>query len=157
MLRSVRVLLMAIIGISASICAYGDQPPAVPARPWITVLNVTDFDRSLNFYKTVLGANEVSRSLDYHGKKMVTFGDEKSALLVLMNDPQRKSSLNHGDAFVRMSFVVADAKATADRVRIAGFVVTHDPGLLPNQNMMLGTVVDPDGYEVEIFQFLAKP
>jgi lactoylglutathione lyase len=157
MVCSIRVLLMVIIGISASTCVRADQSPAIPARPWITVLNVTDFDRSINFYKTVLGASEVRRSLDYHGKKMVTFGDEKSALLVLMNDPQRKSGLNHGDAFVRMSFVVADAKATADRVRTAGFAVTHDPGLIPNENMLIGTVLDPDGYQVEIFQFLAKP
>jgi lactoylglutathione lyase len=157
MVNSIRVLLMIMIGLSAATCVHADQPSAIPARPWITVLNVTDFDRSLNFYKMVLGVNEVRRSLDHHGKKMVTFGDDKSALLVLLNDPQRKSSINHGDAFVRMSFVVADAKATADRVRTAGFAVARDPSLIPNENMLLGTVVDPDGYQVEIFQFLAKP
>lgn len=109
---------------------------------------VEDYERATRFYE-ILG---------------MTAGDKYNALewqlrwqepadgppIIMVRDPDGRIKVPKGGAFLMIS--VPDIKATAARLREAGFAVEGEPHALPQATIMM--IKDPDGNTIEL---LAPP
>lgn len=132
-------------------------PAAAPARaPENTIvgpaLYVSDMDRSIRFYRDVLGMS-VRLQFGPKDKPDVVMGfgaDPTKPSLMLLSDrtvtPARKIQQGHG--FDRFVLLMENTPAITARLRAAGFA-TADAKEVHGTSMML-MVTDPDGYKVEI-------
>jgi|SRR5215207_8700073 len=117
-------------------------------------LNVSDLDRSVDFYTRVFGWQVKGRS-DESGKAFAFLGDDQRLVLTLWKQssgrfPAGQPGLHH------LSFQVDsidEVQAAEQRVREAGTHLFHD-GIVPHgEGMSSGGVFfeDPDGIRLEIY------
>lgn len=133
--------------------------PDQPHLPYFrsTGLGVSDLARSVDFYTRVMGMEQVQTfELDYMDEVIVSFPNGEGGhghRLVLMHWKDG-SERNYQGNPVKIVWQVADAKATAERARAAGFKVTREPGLskAPGSKNVIGFIEDPDGYQIELMQ-----
>ncbi len=120
-----------------------------------TMLRVGDLDRSIAFYRDVLGM-QLLRRKDYpEGKFTLAFlGYEK-------NPEQAEIELTHnwgvetyelGTAYGHIAIGVGDIHAVCDRIRAAGGKITREPGPMKHGTTVIAFVVDPDGYKIELIE-----
>ena len=116
-----------------------DVTPLV-SRISVVFLYVCDLERSLGFYRDVLGIPfEVEE-----GWAEARLGEVRFALHVVHGGMDELSS-----GTVRIDFGVDDADAAAERVRAAGYGVTEI--IRESWGTAVG-VVDPDGYFIQLYQ-----
>ena len=67
--------------------------------------------------------------------------------------------VDHGFALWKFYMNVDDCQATHDRIVAAGYTSTMEPQRLDRWPVIVGFVNDPDGYSIEVIQFVdgAKP
>ena len=118
-----------------------------------TMLRVADLDRSVAFYRDVLGMKELSRKEYPDGKFTLCF------LGYAKNPEQAELELTHnwgvdkyelGTAYGHIALGVDDIHATCDRIRTAGGKITREPGPMKHGTTVIAFVEDPDGYKVEL-------
>lgn len=116
-------------------------------------LNVTDLDRSIEFYSAALGLSEIRRSSDPQ-RRWAHLGSGAIVLLTLWQQAgeefsPRSAGLHH------VSFeapTLADLLAAESRLREQGIPLRGDtraPGELSRSGQLF--FLDPDGIRVEIF------
>ena len=108
----------------------------------VVYLYVSDLDRSLAFYRDVLGLELERRGEDDHWAEVAFANGTRFALHLASHRAPR------APATVEVSFEVEDVDAAVAQVRAAGASVTetmHEPW------GSRATVVDPDGYELGLF------
>lgn len=120
-----------------------------------TMLRVGDLDRSIEFYRDVLGMQLRSRK-DYPG------GEFTLAFLGFAEDPQGaeieltynwgRSGYQLGDAYGHIAVEVEDAAAACERVRARGGRVTREAGPMKHGTTVIAFVEDPDGYKIEFIE-----
>jgi predicted enzyme related to lactoylglutathione lyase len=114
----------------------------VISRISVVYLYVADLDRSLAFYRDVLGLALERHPQDDHWAEVTFVNGTRFALHLASHRPPQ------APATVEVSFEVADLEAALDRIRGAGvepLTVTDEPW------GSLATVADPDGYEIGLF------
>lgn len=118
-----------------------------------TMLRVGDMDRSIAFYRDVLGMELRSRK-DFPG------GEFTLAFLGFAGDPTEielthnwgRSDYTLGDAYGHVAFAVEDAAAACARVRERGGRVTREAGPMMHGTTVIAFVEDPDGYKIEFIE-----
>jgi len=123
-------------------------------------LNVTELNRSINFYVQVFGLELVGNSAD--GRRYAFLGRDGALVLTLW---QQSDSVFAGDraGLHHLSFQVADVAAVREveeRVRAAGGTIREDLGI-PGEPSAGGQLFffDPDGIRMEVYaeQAPARP
>ncbi len=112
------------------------------SRVSVVYLYASDLERSLAFYRDVLGLRLERHPHDEHWAEVAFANGTRFALHRATHRPP------HAPATVEVSFEVEDVDAAVERLRAAGATVTqvmHEPW------GSLATVVDPDGYELGLF------
>jgi lactoylglutathione lyase len=131
------------------------SPEVVAMRILHTMLRVGDLDRSIAFYRGVLGMELISRKDYPDGKFTLAF------LGYGRNPEQAEIELTHnwgvegydlGTAYGHVAIGVEDAHAACDRIRVAGGKITREPGPMKHGTTVIAFVQDPDGYKIELIQ-----
>lgn len=118
-----------------------------------TCVRVKDLDKSLNFYKNVLGLEEVRR-LDYPDHKFTLVylalpGDEVELELTYNYDQEEPYELGNGYGHIAIG--VENLENTHEEYSQAGYDVTDLKGLSDGAASYF-FIKDPDGYKIEIIQ-----
>ena len=109
-------------------------------------INVLDLGKSLAFYRSALGLEEVRRKEAKDGSYILVYlGDGRSAhRLELTWLRDRKEPYDLGDNEIHLAFTVDDYAAAHDKHKEMGAVCYENP------SMGIYFIEDPDGYWLEV-------
>jgi lactoylglutathione lyase len=120
-----------------------------------TMLRVGDLDRSIAFYRDVLGMQLISRKDYTEGKFTLAFlgyGTNPEHAEIELTHNWGVESYELGTAYGHIALGVDDIHATCDRIRAAGGKISREPGPMKHGTTVIAFVVDPDGYKVELIE-----
>jgi len=120
-----------------------------------TMLRVGDLERSIAFYRDVLGMELFSRRDYPDGKFTLAFlgygrNPEQAEIELTHNWGVEKYEL--GTAYGHVALGVADIKAACEKIRAAGGTITREPGPMKHGTTVIAFVQDPDGYKIELIE-----
>lgn len=118
-----------------------------------TMLRVGDLDRSIAFYRDVLGM-QLLRRHDYPEGRFtlafVGYADGGAEIELTYNYGVTRYEI--GNAFGHIAIAVDDAAAACARTRACGGKVTREAGPMQHGSTVIAFVEDPDGYKIEFIQ-----
>lgn len=118
-----------------------------------TMIRVGDLDRSITFYRDILGM-QVLRRQDYpDGRFTLVFmgyGDEASHTVLELTHNWDTAHYELGDAFGHIAVGVEDAYAACERIKQQGGKVVREAGPMQHGSTVIAFVEDPDGYRIEL-------
>jgi lactoylglutathione lyase len=120
-----------------------------------TMLRVGDLERSIGFYRDVLGMRVLSRKEYPEGKFTLCFvgygaNPEHAEIELTYNWGVEKYEL--GNAYGHVALGVDGIHAVCDRIRAAGGKITREPGPMKHGTTVIAFVEDPDGYKIELIE-----
>jgi lactoylglutathione lyase len=120
-----------------------------------TMLRVGDLDRSIGFYRDVLGM-KVLRTTDRPDQKytlaFVGYADESQGAVLELTYNYGVDRYDLGNGYGHVAIEVEDAKAACDAVRSKGGNVTREAGPVKGGSTVIAFVQDPDGYKIELIE-----
>src|SRR5690242_8692257 len=122
-----------------------------------TMINVTDLQRSLDFYVTLLGMKELRRAhIADEGRTVVFvgFGPEASTAVIELTYRMSVRAIDHGSAFGHIAIAFDDVRVATEKFRQSGATVTREPFVTPSGSAVVAFLADPDGYAIELVQWL---
>jgi lactoylglutathione lyase len=119
------------------------------------MLRVGNLERSVAFYRDVLGMNEYRRQDYPEGRFTLVFmgyqpENESTVLELTFNWDTQCYDL--GDGFGHIAIEVPDAAVACQAVREKGGRVTREAGPMKHGKTIIAFVTDPDGYKIEFIQ-----
>jgi lactoylglutathione lyase len=120
-----------------------------------TMLRVGDLERSIAFYRDVLGMRLLRRHEYPDGKFTLAFlgfgpESEQAALELTYNWGTERYDL--GTAFGHVALEVDDAYAACAEIKRRGGAVVREAGPMRHGATVIAFVQDPDGYKIELIQ-----
>ncbi len=120
-----------------------------------TRIRVRDLERSVAFYRDVLGLEESGRSDSPMGNRLAYMRDRASGHEIeLCYQPEGRPFAFPEDIF-HVAFEVSDLSAVGEDLARRGIPFTDGPHV-SRSGSALAFIDDPDGYEIELLQ-RAKP
>ncbi|QPJ64995.1 MAG: VOC family protein [Candidatus Nitrohelix vancouverensis] len=117
-----------------------------------TRFRVADMDRSIHFYKEVLGMEVVEQKTSPRGSRLVFLQfPGMDAELELCSFPS-SGEVSVPEDLVHLAFQVDDIEACIQKLESAGVPVTEGPITSDNGTRFIFTE-DPDKYEIELMQY----
>jgi len=135
---------------TAAVTAFNDFKP----RILHTAYFVADIDRSLKFYREVLGMKELQQFDLGAGVKevMLGFPDSKGPGVILMWNTKRTTPYQYGDSYSRIVMMVSDLDAAVRHLRAHGVEFSKAPTEVKGLRYCI--IKDPDGYGIEVLQIM---
>jgi lactoylglutathione lyase len=120
-----------------------------------TMLRVGNLDRSIAFYRDVMGMELFSRRDFPEGKFTLAFlgyarNPEQAEIELTFN--WDVASYELGTAYGHVALGVDDIHAVCERIRGAGGKITREPGPMKHGTTVIAFVQDPDGYKIELIE-----
>ena len=158
------------VGFVLAFGLFGVMPAAVKsahaqagaAAPWIgyTKINVTDLQRSIDFYTKVMGL-KIAETTNFPSSSetlLTRSGGDNEDTILLTYVKNRTEPLVHGNAFNNLTFIIDNFDEMVARMEAAGYVVTGKRTNLKSpvtyaKTLNMAFTKDPDGYVIEIIQF----
>src|SRR5215510_3056030 len=120
-----------------------------------TMLRVGDLERSLAFYRDVLGMRLLRRK-DYPDGRFtlafVGYGDEADHTVIELTHNWDTPKYDLGNGFGHLAVAVPDAYKACEDVKGRGGKVTREAGPMKHGTTVIAFVEDPDGYKIEFIQ-----
>lgn len=120
-----------------------------------TMLRVGNLDRSIAFYRDVLGM-QLLRTADRPEQKyslaFVGYGDESAGAVLELTYNFGVETYEPGSGFGHVAIEVPDAAAACASVRAKGGSVTREAGPVKGGTTVIAFVQDPDGYKIELIE-----
>lgn len=116
---------------------------------------VSDIERSERFYTDVIGLKVQSRTEIEDVHEVVLAAESGGGRLQLAERYNGSQPIDHGFALWKIYMNVDDCVATHDKAVAAGCESTMTPQQLDRWPVIVGFVNDPDGYSVELVQYVA--
>lgn len=151
-------LTIATIGVPSIACAQA--APTEMAAPLNEIVGpgiyVSDVERSLSFYRDILGMTvRMKFGPADRPDAVIGYGTEMTRpSLMLLSDragPEPRK-IEHGHGYDRLAINVADLRGLEARLREAGYTTSEIREVHGAFLMMIAT--DPDGYRIELLQAL---
>lgn len=114
-------------------------------------INVTDLDRSVNFYEKVLGF-EITHRIEIPDATEVVLAGADGHRIQLAHHHDHEGPIDHGSALWKFYLSTDDCEGLYKRCMDAGMESTSAPERLEHWPVTAAFVKDPDGYTVEILQ-----
>ncbi len=122
-----------------------------------TMLRVGDMARSVNFYTDVMGMRvlrtfeqpEQNYSLTFLG-----YGDESSACVLELTYNYGVVKYDLGTGYGHIAISVRNCYQACAEIAMRGGKITREPGPLKGSTEVIAFISDPDGYRIELIQFL---
>jgi lactoylglutathione lyase len=116
-----------------------------------TRYRVEDLEKTVSFYKEVLGLEEVKRSTSSRGSKLVFLKAPGSEEEVELCEFKPAGPVIVGPDLTHLAFEVEDIEAFAEHAKSKGYPLSDGPS--PSGTGSIIAFVDaPEGYEIEIIQ-----
>lgn len=120
-----------------------------------TMIRVTDLNKSISFYTTVLGMKLLRTSENPEFKyslAFVGFGDESQGAVIELTYNWGVTEYDHGTAFGHIALGVDNVAQTCQQIRNNGGNVIRDAGPVKGGTTIIAFVEDPDGYKIELIE-----
>ena len=118
-----------------------------------TMLRVGDLDRSIEFYRNVLGMKLLRRK-DYPDGKFtlafVGYGDESANTVIELTYNWDTDSYDLGEGYGHIAIEVDDVYEAVDELRNRGGKVIREAGPMNAGMTIIAFIEDPDGYPIEL-------
>ena len=118
-----------------------------------TMLRVGDLDRSIDFYRNVLGMKLLRRK-DYPDGKFtlafVGYGDESDNTVIELTYNWGTDSYDLGEGYGHIAIEVDDVYEAVDELRNRGGKVIREAGPMNAGTTIIAFIEDPDGYPIEL-------
>ncbi len=114
-------------------------------------INVTDLEKSVQFYETVLGL-EITHRIETPGFSEVVLAGASGNRIQLARHHDQKGPIDHGNGFWKLYLDTDDCKGLYQRCMDAGSESISAPERLEHWPVTAAFVKDPDGYMVEILE-----
>ncbi|MBV1790545.1 lactoylglutathione lyase [Marinobacterium sp. D7] len=118
-----------------------------------TMLRVSDLEKSLSFYTSVLGMKLLRRKDYPEGKftlAFVGYGDESEQTVLELTHNWDTNSYDLGTGYGHIAIEVDDVYAACDSIKAKGGEVVREAGPMKHGSSILAFVKDPDGYMIEL-------
>jgi lactoylglutathione lyase len=117
-----------------------------------TCLNISNLDRSIEFYTTNLALRLTSRrEVKQNNAEIAFLTDDKGGAIELTHWRDKKS-LTEGDNFDHIAFAVDDITTVVDRLRKEGVTIALEPFSLQGSTSKIAFIKDPDGNWLELIE-----
>ncbi len=116
-----------------------------------TRYRVEDLEKTVSFYKEVLGLEEVRRSTSSRGSKLVFLKTPGSEELIEICEFKQSGPVVVGPDLTHLAFEVEDIHAFAEHAKAKGYPLSDGPSA-SGTGSIIAFVDAPEGYEVEIIQ-----
>jgi len=120
-----------------------------------TMIRVGDLDRSLAFYRDMLGMKLLRRQ-DYPDGRFtlafVGYGAERDHTVIELTHNWGTPSYELGTGFGHIAIGVEDIYRTCAELRQRGTKVVREPGPMKHGTTVIAFIEDPDGYRIELIQ-----
>ena len=120
-----------------------------------TMLRVGDLDKSIQFYRDIMGM-ELIRKHDYESGRFTLaflgYGPEKDNTVLELTHNWDTDSYEKGEGFGHIAIAVDDVYAACEKIREAGGTIVREPGPMKHGTTVLAFVEDPDGYKIELLE-----
>ncbi|MBU6468758.1 MAG: lactoylglutathione lyase [Betaproteobacteria bacterium] len=120
-----------------------------------TMLRVGNLERSIAFYRDVLGMHELRRKDYPEGKFTLAFmgyQPESEGAVIELTYNWDTSAYDLGNGYGHIALEVDNAQETCDKVRARGGKVTREAGPMKHGSTVIAFVEDPDGYKIEFIE-----
>lgn len=118
-----------------------------------TMLRVGDLEKSIAFYRDVLGMR-VLRQKDYpDGRFTLAFlgyGEESDTTVLELTHNWDTDTYELGSGFGHIAIAVADVYEACEQIRARGGKIVREAGPMKHGTSILAFVEDPDGYRIEL-------
>lgn len=138
-----------------------DSPRSFPNRVLYTMIRAADLDRSIAFYRDILGMDELRRETFPDARFTLAFmgyGDEVSGAMIELTWNWDEGEYTHGTGFGHIALGVKNIASVIARVRALGGKVVRAPGpmtVAPTETgvrEIIAFIEDPDGYRIELIE-----
>ena len=119
------------------------------------MLRVTSLERSIAFYRDVLGMHELRRHDYPEGRFTLAFVGYQSEAEGAVLELTHNWDTDHytlGDAFGHIAVEVGNAAQACNAVRARGGKVVREAGPMKHGTTVIAFVEDPDGYKIEFIE-----
>ena len=117
-----------------------------------TRFRVSDMEKSIIFYRDILGMKVVEQKISPRGSKLVFLSfPDIDCELELCSFPD-SGSVQVPEDLVHLAFEVDDLEVCMQKLEAAGVPITEGPTKSSNGNRFIFTE-DPDKYEIELIQY----
>ena len=117
-----------------------------------TCLNVTNLDRSIEFYTKQMGLHFESRREIKQNNAEIAFLKDEVGGAIELTCWRGKKTLAEGDNLDHIAFDVEDVEGTVKRLRSQGVIIAMEPYSLQGSSTKLAFIKDPDGNWLELIQ-----
>jgi catechol 2,3-dioxygenase-like lactoylglutathione lyase family enzyme len=115
---------------------------------------VSDLERSVGFYTDVIGLKVQSRTEIDDVHEAVLAADQGGGRLQLAERYNNGQPIDHGFALWKHYMIVDDCVAVHQKAVDAGYTSTMEPARLERWPVIVGFINDPDGYSIELVQYV---
>lgn len=120
-----------------------------------TRYRVTDLEKTVHFYKEVLGLEEVRRLTSGRGSQLVFFKAPGSEELIEICKYDESGPVVVGPDLTHLAFEVDDIDVFAKHSAALGYALSDGPHRSPGGSA-IAFIDAPEGYEVELIQPAGK-
>jgi lactoylglutathione lyase len=116
-----------------------------------TRYRVADLEKTVHFYKEVLGLEEVRRSTSGRGSQLVFFKAPESEELIEICKYDASGPVQVGPDLTHLAFEVDNIEAFARHSSALGYPLSDGPHKSPDGSA-IAFIDAPEGYEIELLQ-----
>jgi len=116
-----------------------------------TRYRVSDLEKTVHFYKDVLGLEEVRRSVSGRGSHLVFFKAPGSEELIEICKYDASGPVVVGPDLTHLAFEVDDLDAFAQHAAALGYPLSDGPHR-SDSGTVIAFIDAPEGYEIELIQ-----
>jgi len=116
-----------------------------------TRYRVADLEKTVSFYKEVLGLEEVSRSTSPRGSQLVFLKAPRSEELIELCRFDESGPVIVGPDLTHLAFEVSDMEAFAKHAAEKGYPLSDGPHRT-SSGSVIAFIDAPEGYEIELIQ-----
>lgn len=118
-----------------------------------TMIRVKDINKSIEFYTKLLGMH-VAKEMRLNDCSLTFLADNYGEVQVELthNDETPKEGYEIGTGFGHFAFGVESMDEFTEKLHALGYEYLYEPFKLPNHELTIAFVKDPDGYEIELVE-----
>jgi len=116
-----------------------------------TRYRVSDLEKTVHFYKEVLGLEEIRRHTSGRGSQLVFFKAPGSEEEIEICKYDASGPVSVGPDLTHLAFEVSDLEAFAKETAAKGYPLSDGPHISPSGGK-IAFIDAPEGYEIELIQ-----
>jgi lactoylglutathione lyase len=120
-----------------------------------TRYRVNDLEKTVSFYRDVLGLKEISRHTSGRGSTLVFFKAPKSEEAIEICHYPKSGSVSVQADLTHLAFEVEDLDAFAKEAAAKGYPLSDGPSE-SSSGSKIAFIDAPEGYEIELIQHAKK-